>query len=67
MTAVSFILGIVPLVLASGAGMYGQRALGYTVMGGMLAALLVGTLFIPAFFTIVQGIREKLKGMPELE
>lgn len=67
MTAMSFILGILPLVLASGAGMYGQRALGYTVMGGMLAALLVGTLFIPAFFAIVQGTREKLKGLPELE
>jgi HAE1 family hydrophobic/amphiphilic exporter-1 len=61
MTAVSFILGILPLVVASGAGMYGQRSLGYTVFGGMLAALLVGTLFIPAFYSIVQGIRERLK------
>ncbi len=64
MTAVSFILGIVPLVIASGAGMYGQRSLGYTVFGGMLAALLVGTLFIPAFYRIVQGLRERLKGQP---
>ncbi|MDJ0879873.1 MAG: efflux RND transporter permease subunit, partial [Halieaceae bacterium] len=62
MTAVSFLLGILPLVLATGAGMYGQRSLGYTVFGGMLAALLVGTLFIPAFYSIVQGIRERLKG-----
>jgi HAE1 family hydrophobic/amphiphilic exporter-1 len=62
MTAVSFILGIFPLVVASGAGMFGQRSLGYTVFGGMLAALLVGTLFIPAFYTIVQSIRERLKG-----
>jgi HAE1 family hydrophobic/amphiphilic exporter-1 len=62
MTAVSFILGIFPLVIASGAGMFGQRSLGYTVFGGMLAALLVGTLFIPAFYTIVQTIRERLKG-----
>ncbi len=62
MTAVSFILGILPLVIATGAGMYGQRSLGYTVFGGMLAALLVGTLFIPAFYSIVQGIRERLKG-----
>ncbi len=62
MTAVSFILGILPLVVASGAGMYGQRSLGYTVFGGMLAALLVGTLFIPAFYSIVQGMRERLKG-----
>jgi HAE1 family hydrophobic/amphiphilic exporter-1 len=61
MTAVSFILGIVPLVIASGAGMFGQRSLGYTVFGGMLAALLVGTLFIPAFYTIVQGLREHIK------
>ena len=67
MTAISFILGILPLVIATGAGMFGQRALGYTVFGGMLAALLVGTLFIPAFFSIVQGLREKLKGGPERE
>jgi HAE1 family hydrophobic/amphiphilic exporter-1 len=60
MTAVSFLLGIIPLVLASGAGMYGQRSLGYTVFGGMLAALLVGTLFIPAFYNIVQSIRERV-------
>ena len=61
MTAVSFILGILPLALASGAGMFGQRSLGYTVLGGMLAALLVGTFFIPAFYTTVQGLRERIK------
>ncbi len=61
MTAVSFILGILPLVLASGAGAAGQRSLGITVFGGMLAALLVGTLFIPAFYVIVQSLREKVK------
>jgi HAE1 family hydrophobic/amphiphilic exporter-1 len=61
MTAVSFILGILPLVLASGAGMFGQRSLGYTVLGGMLAALMVGTSFIPAFYAIVQTLRERLK------
>jgi HAE1 family hydrophobic/amphiphilic exporter-1 len=61
MTAVSFILGIVPLVLASGAGMFGQRSLGITVFGGMLAALLVGTFFIPGFYVIVQSTRESLK------
>jgi HAE1 family hydrophobic/amphiphilic exporter-1 len=65
MTAVSFILGILPLVIASGAGMHGQRSLGYTVFGGMLAALLVGTLFIPAFYKIVQSLRERLKHQQE--
>ncbi len=61
MTAVSFILGILPLVFAMGAGMFGQRSLGYTVFGGMLAALFVGTLFIPGFYVIVQSVRERLK------
>ncbi|MEP1469494.1 MAG: multidrug efflux RND transporter permease subunit [Halieaceae bacterium] len=61
MTAVSFILGILPLVLATGAGAFGQRSLGITVFGGMLAALLVGTFFIPGFYAIVQGQRERLK------
>lgn len=61
MTAVSFILGIMPLVLATGAGAFGQRSLGITVFGGMLAALLVGTFFIPGFYAIVQSTREKLK------
>ena len=61
MTAVSFILGIMPLVFATGAGAFGQRSLGITVLGGMLAALLVGTFFIPGFYAIVQSTRERLK------
>ncbi len=61
MTAVSFILGILPLVLATGAGAFGQRSLGITVFGGMLAALLVGTFFIPGFYVIVQTAREAVK------
>ena len=61
MTAVSFILGILPLVFASGAGAFGQRSLGITVFGGMLAALLVGTVFIPGFYAIVQTLRERVK------
>ena len=63
MTAVSFILGIMPLVLATGAGAFGQRSLGITVFGGMLAALLVGTFFIPGFYAIVQTARERVKGV----
>jgi HAE1 family hydrophobic/amphiphilic exporter-1 len=71
MTAVSFILGIMPLVFATGAGAFGQRSLGITVFGGMLAALLVGTFFIPGFYAIVQTLREKIKAranlVPEVE
>ena len=62
MTAISFILGIMPLVFATGAGAFGQRSLGITVLGGMLAALLVGTFFIPGFYAIVQSTRERLRG-----
>lgn len=62
MTAISFILGILPLVLASGAGAFSQRALGLTVFSGMLAALLIGTYFIPVFYAVVQTMREKIKG-----
>ena len=61
MTAVSFILGILPLVLATGAGMFGQKSLGITVFGGMLAALIIGTLAIPGFYVMVQSQREKIK------
>ena len=67
MTAVSFILGIMPLVFATGAGAFGQRSLGITVFGGMLAALLVGTFFIPGFYAIVQSTREKLKAKLGME
>lgn len=62
MTALSFVLGILPLVLASGAGMFSQLSLGHTVFWGMLVALLVGTPFIPVFYSIVQSIRERIKG-----
>jgi len=62
MTAISFILGILPLMLASGAGAFGQQSLGITVFGGMVAALLVGVFFVPGFYAIVQTLRERLKG-----
>lgn len=67
MTAISFILGILPLLVASGAGMVSQRSVGYTVFGGMLAALLLGTFFTPCFYLMVQTLREKLKGKPQTE
>jgi len=64
MTALSFVLGILPLVFASGAGMFSQMSLGHTVMWGMIVALVVGTPFIPVFFSIVQSVRETVKGTP---
>lgn len=64
MTALSFVLGILPLVFASGAGMFSQMSLGNTVLWGMVAALVVGTPLIPVFFFIIQSVREKVKGKP---
>ena len=64
MTALSFLLGIVPLVVATGAGAGSRVALGTAVFGGMLAATLVGTLLIPVMYYVVQTIREWIKGVP---
>ena len=61
MTAMSFVLGVLPLIFASGAGAFGQMSLGLTVFGGMLAALLVGTFMIPGFYVVVQRARESVK------
>lgn len=61
MTAVSFILGILPLVFASGAGMFSQISLGVTVLSGMLAILVVGTILIPGYYVLIQTNREKWK------
>ena len=61
MTSLSFMLGVLPLVLASGAGSGGRIAIGTGVFGGMLAATLLGVLFVPLFFLFVQGIVVRLQ------
>jgi len=62
MTSFAFILGVVPLVLAHGAGAVGQRALGTAVFGGMLASTCLAVFFIPIFYVIFQWVDEKLRG-----
>jgi HAE1 family hydrophobic/amphiphilic exporter-1 len=64
MTALSFILGVLPLVFARGAGVGSRISLGVTVLAGMLAASLFGTLLVPYFYIVVQRMREKIKGEP---
>jgi hydrophobe/amphiphile efflux-1 (HAE1) family protein len=61
MTSFSFILGVLPLVVATGAGAASRRALGTTVFGGMLAAAIVGIFMIPALYVLFQTLREKAK------
>ncbi|MBD1390447.1 multidrug efflux RND transporter permease subunit [Neiella sp. HB171785] len=67
MTAISFIFGIFPLVVAVGAGASSRNSLGYAVFGGMLVATLVGTLIVPVFFAMLQTMREKVKGNTSTE
>jgi len=58
MTAFAFILGVVPLVLATGAGAEGRKVMGMAVFAGMLVATVLGVLLIPLFFVLI----EKLSG-----
>jgi hydrophobe/amphiphile efflux-1 (HAE1) family protein len=60
MTAFSFILGVLPLVIATGAGANSRRAIGTTVFSGMLAATLVGIFLVPALYAAFQTSREKV-------
>jgi multidrug efflux pump len=55
MTSMAFVLGIVPLVVATGAGSAARRSMGTGVFGGMLLATFVATIFIPLFFTWLTG------------
>ncbi|QNT38794.1 efflux RND transporter permease subunit [Pseudomonas asiatica] len=56
MTSLAFILGVLPLALSSGAGAGGRQAIGTGVLGGMLAATVLGLFFIPLFYVLVQRL-----------
>ncbi|WP_183017486.1 efflux RND transporter permease subunit, partial [Delftia sp. UME58] len=64
MTSLAFILGVVPLAMATGAGAASQRALGVGVIGGMLTATLLGVIFVPIFFVWVLSLVSKTRGQP---
>jgi hydrophobe/amphiphile efflux-1 (HAE1) family protein len=58
MTAFAFILGVVPLMIATGAGAASRQSIGTTVFGGMLAATLLTLLFVPVFYATIEKWRE---------
>jgi HAE1 family hydrophobic/amphiphilic exporter-1 len=62
MTSFAFILGVVPLVLASGAGEKGRHSVGTTVFGGMIMSTILNLFFIPVLYLIIEGWRERGKG-----
>lgn len=61
MTALAFIFGMIPLLVATGAGALSRRALGTAVFGGMLAAIFIAIFFIPAFYVFIEKLRSKEK------
>jgi multidrug efflux pump len=65
MTSLAFILGTLPLVVASGAGAASRQSMGTGVVGGMLAATFIATLFIPMFYTLLAR-RHRRETMPVL-
>ena len=54
MTSVAFVAGVIPLVLASGAGANGRQAIGTAVLGGMISATVLAVFFVPMFFIVVK-------------
>ncbi|MBS0247643.1 MAG: efflux RND transporter permease subunit [Proteobacteria bacterium] len=61
MTSFAFILGVLPLVLATGAGANARASIGITVFTGMLASTCLAVLFVPSFFVVVRGFEEWMK------
>jgi len=62
MTSLAFILGVIPLVVATGAGQVARRSVGTTVAGGMLVSTFLNLLFIPVLYVVVQSIRGRFGG-----
>ena len=64
MTAFSFILGVVPLVIATGAGAEMRQALGTAVFAGMLGVTLFGLVLTPVFYAVLRARRRKTEPVP---
>ena len=59
MTNIAFILGLLPLVFAHGAGAGSRHSIGVSVFGGMLAVAFLGSILVPAFFVMTNVVKEK--------
>src|SRR5271168_3680377 len=58
MTAFAFILGVIPLMLAAGAGAASRQSIGTTVFGGMLGATILSLVLVPVFYAVIESMRE---------
>ena len=61
MTSLAFILGLIPLVFATGPGSASRQGIGTGVFFGMVVAVTVGIVFVPLFFVCIYKLKEKLK------
>ena len=64
MTSMAFSLGVLPLVLSTGAGSAGRHAIGAGVLGGTLSATILGVIFVPVFYTVVRRLAPLRKQPP---
>ncbi|GKT13163.1 hypothetical protein AVHY2522_00050 [Acidovorax sp. SUPP2522] len=67
MTSLAFILGVLPLVLGSGAGAGAQHALGTAVIGGMLSGTVLAIFFVPLFFVLIVGLFRRKPAAPNAQ
>jgi HAE1 family hydrophobic/amphiphilic exporter-1 len=67
MTSLAFILGVLPLVFASGAGQEARHSVGTAVAGGMFLSTFLNTIFIPVLYVVVETIRERVTGAPSVD
>ena len=67
MTSLAFILGVVPLAISNGAGAVARQTIGFTVIGGMLAATFLAIFFVPVLYVVITKIAYGKKTLAELE
>jgi HAE1 family hydrophobic/amphiphilic exporter-1 len=67
MTSFAFILGVVPLYIATGAGAQGRRSVGTTIIGGMVVSTVLNLFFIPALYVILESVLSRFKRKPRVK
>jgi HAE1 family hydrophobic/amphiphilic exporter-1/multidrug efflux pump len=67
MTSMAFILGVLPLVIAAGAGASSRQSIGTGVLGGMLGATFLAIFFVPLFFVLIGKINQWVTGSAAIE
>src|SRR5687768_6846160 len=64
MTSLAFILGVLPLVFATGAGKEARHSVGTAVAGGMFVSTFLNIIFIPVLYAVIESLRERVTGAP---